>query len=62
MSEFQSATIHDTVHEPPRPQGFLWPEPPPEAKNTLPKDLDGLADEARHGKALAGLLKRYFGK
>ena len=39
MSEFQSAAIHDTVHEHPRPQGILWPEPPQEAKDTLPKDF-----------------------
>ena len=55
-------TIHDTVHELPRPQGYLWPEPLKEAKDALPKDLDGRSDEARHGKAFEGLLKRYFGK
>ena len=43
MSEFQSAAIHDTVHEHPRPQGYLWPEPPKEAKDTLPKDFGWLA-------------------
>ena len=39
MSEFQSAAIDNTVRELPRPQGYLWPEPPKEAKDTLPKDF-----------------------
>ena len=46
----------------PKATGLLWPEPPQEAKDALPKDLDGRSDEARHGKAFEGLLKRYFGK
>ena len=54
MSEFQSAAIHDTVHEHPRPQGILWPEPPKEAKDTLPKDFGWPATKpatARRSKA-----------
>ena len=39
MSEFQSAAIDNTVRELPRPQGYLWPEPPKEAKDTLPKNF-----------------------
>jgi len=62
MSEFQSAATLNIVHKHPRPQDFLWTEPPKEAKNTFSKDLDGLADEARHGKAFEDMLKRYFGK
>ena len=40
----------------------MWSEPPREAKDALPKDSVMARDEARHGKAFEGLLKRYFGK
>jgi len=32
------------------------------AKNAKPTDTLMARDEARHGKAFEGLLKRYFGK
>jgi hypothetical protein len=31
-------------------------------KNEIPRPAMALSDEARHGKAFEGLLKRYFGK
>ena len=46
---------------------FGWPgvvrsEPLNGAKNDKPTDTLMARDEARHGKAFEGLLKRYFGK